>query len=415
MEPRMPGQQTLESRAEQSSRRRLSTHEKIDLCRGLFAFMVVIAHGLELTWSIRPDVPGRLHWLTARLLEFATGTGIYWVMGFFVISGYCIYLSAQRLIVGDCFPLRRYLLARATRIVPLYYIALAFTGFVEWSIATSRPTTWPNGLNSRTFLYQLLLIQNFTETYGCYAPSWSITNEVFYYLFYGLIVFGLVRTCKWPATIGMAICLTIGFASAILYRTGFRSTPMMHFGLLFGLGANWFLGALVAEHRDWLVRNQAVRVVARCWPLLLALVIGLWCTQRVHLEFIFAGSGVVFTLMLVQFLIVDASPEGHTGIVLTPPSSIIETLGLCSYPTYLFHGPILMVAGSVILHWKLNLDWRLTWFLSTSIAIVTGIALGHLAERPILAWRSALLRRHESVRRPRQYGTVEGRVLGINR
>ncbi len=37
-----------------SPRCRLSTNDKIDLCRGLFAFLVVIAHALEVTFSMDP-------------------------------------------------------------------------------------------------------------------------------------------------------------------------------------------------------------------------------------------------------------------------------------------------------------------------------------------------------------------------
>jgi peptidoglycan/LPS O-acetylase OafA/YrhL len=415
MEPRMPSQQALELRTDRHTRRRLTAHDKVDICRGVFAFLVVMAHGLELTWSITPAVPGRLQPLLVRLLTYTAGHGIYWVMGFFVISGYCIYLSAQRLIDGESFPLRRYLLARATRIVPLYFIALLFTVFVEWWIAAARPAMWTHGLDPGTFLCQLLLIQNFTETYGSYAPSWSITNEVFYYVFYGLIVAGVVRFSKWPATIGMAVCLTIGVATQLVYRMGYRSNPMMQFGLLFGLGISWFFGALVAEHREWLVKNQPMRAAARCWPMLLALVIGLSCTQRMQLEFVLVGSGVAFTLMLAQFLIADERASDGTDGAPATHRSFIATLGLSSYPTYLFHGPILMLTSWVILRAKLNLDWRLTWAVATGVAIASGIALGHLAERPILAWRAALLRRQERAYRPRVYDSVDGPILGINR
>ena len=395
--------------------RPLSTHDKIDVCRGLFAFLVVLAHSLELAWTINPEVPGRLPWLTRRVLENGFGNGIFWVMGFFVISGYCIYLSAERLVDGNSFPLRQYLTARVTRIVPLYYIALLFTGVVEWWIAAGRPMMWPNGLSSRVFLYQLLFIQNFTETYGCYAPSWSITNEAFYYVYFGLIVFAAVRLSKWPAAIGMGTCMLIGVAAQLVHRLGYRSPAMMQFGLLFGLGINWFLGAIVAEHRDWLVHNRTVQAVAKCWPVLLALTIGLWCTQRVHLEFVFVSSGLAFTLMLVQFLISDEQRIGNAPKVSGPERPIVAMLGLCSYPTYLFHGPMLTLFGWFIVHWKLNLDWRLTWAFSAIIAIACGIALGYLAEKPILAWRAALLRRQKPVRRDPVYGAVERPILGINR
>ena len=47
------------------------------------------------------------------------------------------------------------------------------------------------------------MIQNLTQTFGSYAPSWSITNEVFYYVFFGLLTFAVARRSRWPATIGM--------------------------------------------------------------------------------------------------------------------------------------------------------------------------------------------------------------------
>ena len=388
----------------------LAANDKIDICRGLFAFLVVVAHSLEMTWSVYPDAPGRLPWLTHRLLALATGTGIYWVMGFFVISGYCIYLSAQRLIEGNSFQLKSYLLARLTRILPLYYIALLFTAFVEWWIARDRPTCWPNGLNPEVFFSQVLLIQNFTETYGSYAPSWSITNEAFYYVFYGLIVFGITKVYRWPATTGMAICLSVGVVTHVLYRLGYKSPLILNSGLLFGLGINWFLGALVAEHRDRLLRNRQLRALARCWPLFLALSIGLWCSQRVHLEAIFIGCGVAFTLMLVQFLAADERRHNQLDNSTRRHSSIVATMGLCSYPTYLFHGPLLMLGGWMILRWHINLDWRIVWAGTTTFAIASGVALGHFAERPIMVWRAGLLKHKKLPRRSPVQGTVEAPI-----
>ena len=91
----MQKHETPQLRTEGRPSIRLRAHDKIDVCRGLFAFLVVGAHGLEMTWSITPEVPDRLPWLAHRVLRIAVGNGIYWVMGFFVISGYCIYLSAS--------------------------------------------------------------------------------------------------------------------------------------------------------------------------------------------------------------------------------------------------------------------------------------------------------------------------------
>jgi peptidoglycan/LPS O-acetylase OafA/YrhL len=393
---------------------RLTVNDKIDICRGLFAFLVVAAHGLELTWALHPEVPGRLRGLTYSLLCYGTGTGAYWVMGFFVISGYCIYLSAQRLIDGGSFQLKTYLVARLTRIAPLYYIALVFTGIVEWWIAADRPMCWGNGLNAHVFIYQFLMIQNLTQTFGSYAPSWSITNEVFYYVFFGILTVAVARRSRWPAAIGMGIFLSIGATMQVLYRVGYKAAPILGTGLLFGLGINWFLGALVAEHRAWLLQSRGFNFLRKCWVPVLVVSIGMWCSQRVKLEFVYISSGIAFTLMLVQFLATDAARSGRETGLTGIPKSIVTLLGMASYPTYLFHGPMLILMGWTLLRWYEPVDWRLFWAISSGIAIGSGIALGYLLEQPIMAWRASLLRRLKSTDRSRARSRVDWPVWGVH-
>jgi peptidoglycan/LPS O-acetylase OafA/YrhL len=391
---------------------RLSASEKIDVCRGLFAFLVVSAHALELAWSLDPSAPGHLHWLTHRLLAYATGTGLYWVMGFFVISGYCIHLSVQRLIDSGAFPLRTYLIARLTRIVPLYYIALLFTLMVEWWIAMDRPPCWPNGLNGGVLGCQLLLIQNFTQTFGSFAPSWSITNEVFYYIFYGLLASILVSRTSRLATIGMGVCMAAGISMQLIYRLGHRSSLILGTGLLFGLGINWFLGALVAERSEPLGRDRRIQSIARFWPLIVTAAVALWCSQHVHLEYVYLSTGFAFTFMLVRFL-GDDLRQGAPGEGLSVGQrSVVTLLGLSSYPTYLFHGPILMLVGWANLRWNLNGDWRMIWAVATVVAVACGVALGYFAERPILAWRTGLLKRLKDSRPTPMPSRLKGPVLG---
>ena len=394
--------------------RPLSAHDKIDVCRGLFAFLVVSAHSLEVAWTIRSDALPGLPAGFRTLLEYGAGTGIYWVMGFFLISGYCVSLSAGRLVEGNTFPLKSYLAARLTRIAPLYYIALLFAVLVEWWIAADRPTCWPNGVNSAVFLYQLLFVQNFAETFGSFAPSWSITNEVVYYVLYGVIVFVATRRRVRPAAAGMLLCLTIGGLTHFVYRLGYKSHGLMQFGLLFGLGVNWFLGALIAERGDYLLGNSMVQTCSRYWPLALIASIGMWCSQRVHLEFVYVGSGIAFALMLVRFLVIDRTRDGLDDNRRASANTAILSLGLSSYPTYLFHGPILALGAWTVVHWKLDVSWVLIWAALSTAAIISGLALGHVAERPIMAWRAAWLKSCNARphRAPSQH--VDRSLLGIH-
>ena len=166
----------------------LTANQKIDVCRGLFAFLVVAAHAVDIAWSLHPEAQTQYPRWLHDLLRHVAAQGIYWVIGFFVISGYCIQLSVSRSIDANPFQLMRYLAARLSRILPIYYLGLALAVVVEPLMAPARPPYWVNGINTNTLIAQLFLVQNMTETFGSYGPSWSITNEMFYYIFYGLIV-----------------------------------------------------------------------------------------------------------------------------------------------------------------------------------------------------------------------------------
>jgi peptidoglycan/LPS O-acetylase OafA/YrhL len=389
----------------------LTANDKIDICRGVFAFLVVAAHAVDLSWSIHPDAPARFPWWLHRFLLYVVAAGVYWVIGFFVISGYCIQLSVSRSISENSFPLTRYLAARFTRILPLYYLALAFAVVVEWLIAGARPPYWSNGINGSVLFAQIFILQNLSQTFGSFAPSWSITNEMFYYLFYGaLVCFALKRGIR-AVKLGMFVCLAVAVPMDLLYFGWIRSRFVANVGLLFGLGTFWFLGAFVAEYRDALRCSHLARSASRFWPLLLAAAIAMWFSQRVHILVVYVVLAVAFTVMLIHIVAAETgSPGRHER---HRPSRLVEMLGLASYPTYLFHGPLLLLVGSAILRWKLVSDWRLTWLILVSVGISTGIALGYLAERPIMNRRAAFLSRLRSQRTPPARGDVKVPVLSI--
>jgi len=145
---------------------------KIDLCRGIFAILVVIAHAFDVATISLPNFsltfPG-------NILKHTLGTGFYWVMGFFVISGFCIELSCQKIKNQNDFPLKYYTKARLSRILPLYFFALIFAVLVEFLVRNHRVDYWNAGIDASGILSQIFIVQNLTTTYGCYAPSWSIT------------------------------------------------------------------------------------------------------------------------------------------------------------------------------------------------------------------------------------------------
>jgi peptidoglycan/LPS O-acetylase OafA/YrhL len=369
--------------------RPFSLHEKVDVCRGLFAALVVMAHALEIAWGVHPGAKEALPRLVRDVIFGVFGTGTYYVMGFFVLSGYCIHLSVARSMTAEQFPVKRYMAARLSRILPLYYLGLVVTAGVEWLIAGARPHEWPNGISASVFLGQVVMVQNLTQTFGSFASSWSITNEVFYYVFYGALAWIFAGRAARPAWAGLGVCLGVAVVGQGLYVTVGRNPYVYSTGMLFGLGTLWFQGALVAIHGRDLMTRPWVRRLAALWPLALAASIA-WKTAHLPPQGLYLISGWAFTLMMLDFQRSTAvNPPADAG---RWRSGLVTTLGLASYPLYLFHGPILMLAGSWIMRTGPISDWRLTWGLLVALGLTSGAALGWLLERPVMDWRARWLR-----------------------
>lgn len=371
--------------------RGLSLAEKIDISRGVFAILVVIAHGYEIMAALpQAKFEREPQWLRDLIIGFPAA-GIHWVMGFFVISGFCIHLSVGRLQQAEVFPLKTYLAARLTRIFPLYYAALLFAVVVEWLIAPARPYAWPGGVHSSVLVAQLFCVQNLTQTYGSFAPSWSITNEFFYYIFYGLLAYVLMTRRDWTSRTGLLICVTVAAALQMLYLSPLRSPVVYSAGMLFGLGVFWFLGAVLAQHSRSVVQTPWMRVAARAWVPLLALGFCWKYDTRLPFQGFYVLSGLAFVLMLARFL---QAPEPEPGAVAPAwRTRLVEGLGLLSYPMYLFHAPFMMLIGSAIMRWRLLTDWRWIWVVLSSAGILCGIALAYLVEKPLMKQRAAWLKR----------------------
>lgn len=387
----------------------LSVHEKVDVCRGLFAVLVVVAHAQYVAWGIHPEAPRAMSPAVRGAVTSFVGMGIIYVMGFFVVSGYCIHLSVARQSSGGRFPLGDYLAARGSRILPLYYLGLLFTVAVEWLVAGARPSTWPHGVDLATLGSQLLVVQNLSQTYGSYAPTWSITNEAFYYLFYGLLVAWLAQKgpSSRPAWVGMGLCGLVAVPALGLYATVARTPLVYGAGMLMGLGLIWFAGVLVAVHGPDLVRRRWVKRLTLSWPLVVVAVM-VWSYLGLPPHGLYLISGAAFTLMLLGFL--DAPESTPAEAVSRGRVWAIETLGLMSYPMYLFHGPLMVLVGSWIIRTRATTDWRVTFAVLTLVGLISGVVLGRLVERPLMSRRAAWLKRRKT--RPAGRSQRPAPVLG---
>jgi peptidoglycan/LPS O-acetylase OafA/YrhL len=269
---------------------------------------------------------------------------------------------------------------------------------VEGVIASHRPDYWKVGLDSGVLVQQLFLTQGFTQAFGSFAASWSITNEVAYYVVFGLVAAAAGSTRGRAAAVGLPLTIAIAVALQLVDSPGPYHHVVAEAAVVFGLGSIWFLGALTAVHSDRLATVPGLPILARLWPLMLAPSLILICYHSPK-RYVCLTSGLAFTLMLVHFTIRERAAGRPAPRASRPLPAF---LGLVSYPVYLFHGPVLLAFGAAVRWSGAAAPWWLLYPAGTVIGIGCCLPLGRLAERPILAWRAGILKRLRTTSTPVQ-------------
>ncbi|MWD28442.1 acyltransferase family protein [Aquicoccus sp. SCR17] len=134
--------------------------ETLDGLRGLAALVVVVSHCANAGYLPRA--------LGAGFGQM--GVGIFYVLSGFLMSH--LYLHGQ----PDAAAMRRYLVARLTRVLPLFHLVLALSllGFAVSGVSVYGVATWPGILRNAFLLHGSTIL-------------WSVPVEVQYYLLFLLI------------------------------------------------------------------------------------------------------------------------------------------------------------------------------------------------------------------------------------
>ena len=199
-----------------------STVASIELMRGLASLDVFIWHLLNADSGF-PVIPG---------LYRVVGWSRESVIVFFVLSGYVISLSQQRLHR----PALPFLKARIKRIEPLYLIALGAAVFAGWAVNLPC-SAWQ-------IIGHLFFLQSFEGSLVPPLPSngplWSLGTE---FEFYMMLV--LILALRKPALMGVWWALALG-GMAVRY-TGHVSSGVEGLALEFlAISPCWLLGYLFA-------------------------------------------------------------------------------------------------------------------------------------------------------------------------
>ena len=328
---------------------------------------------------------------------------------FFVLSGFLLFrpFVASALRGRKAPSLRNYLLNRALRILPAY-----------WVILLSVAILFERDLWRAPFrlLANLFLSQDYVSGYigSGIVPAWSLAIEVVFYLSVPLLGGGAIllarRSGAWPllaAFAPVAVIIAIGITAKILLRT-------------FALSAVWEASFLTRA--DWFAPGMAVAVLhvlwedgrlrlPRWWRLsafVAAATLGLLAVELYYnhiLSFVEYQTPMAFACALLLALVVFADPASRLIRLLTWRP--VVAVGLGSYSLFLWHDPMVRSFRD----WGLTLSGRSGFVVNialvASVAGIASVCTYLFVERPALAKKRAWQRVEAPAASRERAGTSE--------
>jgi len=375
----------------------------LDLFRGIAIACVFLHHCLtaafdpwELRWTgwLRDFSPSPAN-LPAVLL-YPLSLGGLGVPLFFVISGFCIHLSARRRAAEGP---RGFFTRRFFRIYPPYLLALLFFSLVWPWTRTSLHSDWGRA----QIAGHALLVQNFDSGwfFGINPSFWSIAVEAQLYVLYPLLLL-LVHRWTWRRMIVyLAVWegiyhLNLGIYSAL---TG-QDAPIWFEFNPFAFWFSWSLGALLAE--AYLQEKPLPFADTSPWLWAGAVLVTNIVRPLSGLTFLFGA--VLAANLIARRITATSNDADHPRVALSSPrpeariTRHLRAAGLCSYSLYLIHQPIL-TAFARELSLRLATIPARDWITFTACAALWFIILPLSAllfrwiEQPSIAFSEKLLRR----------------------
>ncbi|HZC05306.1 MAG TPA: acyltransferase [Ktedonobacterales bacterium] len=363
----------------------------VDGLRALAALYVVVSHMVPTVWRGNDPPPG-----LSSMLGSPFAYGHFAVSVFIVLSGFSLMLPVARR--GNTLPwgVWGFYWRRARRILPPYYLAMAFSLLLIWLfIGQKTGTHWDVALpaTGRAVIEHVLLIQNlsFTDHATINYVFWSIAMECQIYLFFPLFVLLWRRYPPLFATIALVgvslallFWLALTWVGRLPFYAGFSFVPQ-YFGL-FAIGM-CAASAYTTQTprwlrlRDWYVWELVALV---CFVVLAATVI----TWPIYILDLLAATGTV------GLLFAASRPGPRNPVRAALDWRPLVWVGGFSYSVYLIHAPLIQLLWQYGLR---PLGFGLGMLPTYLALVVTGVPLivatswgfWYVCERPFLNSRPA--------------------------
>ena len=347
----------------------------IDVLRGALALWVFIFH-LFIWAEITTGATGFLLDLNHTFIDVFVGDFETHpaVVGFIVLSGYCIHRNGLRHSDSD---VAAYGIRRAFRILPVYFLATA-AGVASYYYVDGHHELLATGMTAAQGITADGLLAKLTGS-AAFIPSQypstylgnpilaTVMVEIWLYVFYAAAVTLLLRTRLRESWLWAGI--GVAWIGGVVWVNGhYGDWSWWHNGSLIGFLPYWWLGAKLNDpgFASWMRRLLPVALVG--WIALTVLLMN----DTTSSTFAIDGRLLLLAAIMGNLIVfLDGAVRGAVERALRLPGRV----GLAGYSIYAFHSPILialLVAG-------------VDWWVTGLITLASCLAIFVLYERPL--WR----------------------------
>ena len=366
-----------------SSQKKLFYSQNIDCLRGVFAVWVLFIHLSIFVVHVQGQAayPGFLSWINNLLISifqssFETHPA---VLGFIVLSGYCIHRNGLRTPKDD---LRAYSVRRVFRILPVYVLAIivGVCGFYWAShinLEATQALSATKDISSLLVISKLLGLSAFIpqlhySSFQGNAPLHTVMVEIWLYILYPIILFFIAP--KRNGTILLFILSTLWVGGIIALYMNPQLGGWWHNGSVFGFLPYWWLGASLLDEniRNFIHKKQYHIFI-------------FWLVVTLVLQMEFAKTPLLFEIHKLAFaglvgcFIILLDHERNEGL-------FGHIIGRAGYSIYAFHAPILYL--------MIVYDWH--WFIILLTMIFSGIVIYEVIEKKFIGLGKSHIAKHVS-------------------
>ncbi len=300
---------------------------------------------------------------------------------FFVLSGFIITLAYYR--PANRFNFPGYLLARFSRIYPVYLLSFALTCLFYIEILSKIKL---GKVLANIFLYQAWFPD---YAFSFNIAAWSLSVEIFFYLVFPILVMlfkrSSIKTVLWFSFAFWAVSQIVHATLLVQYMPEqtiwLFSFPPFHLNsfLLGAAGGVWYLGRspIQRENQD---TNRAILVTSLGFAFL-------FITLREYAPFFPGGFSLDAGLLAPVFLlIILALALDRTSLSQRLSHPRLVLLGDASYALFILHLPLLWLFRRLLSVVGDPLSYNAMFLIHVVNSIIISILVFKYVERPARDW-----------------------------